>query len=138
MCLLVNAERNYLSKNKEIVNCETRKCNIFGLISKLDNLVTYMFFKRIFFSHSQLGNISIISHRLQIHLNLKFGCFVACWPKKIKVNYSHFVEQVVLYVYRVVKYNKHLASFFMSTWWEDCKNMQEIEILWWLFDVPAK
>ena len=28
--------------------------------------------------------------------------------------------------------------FFMSTWWGDSKNMQEIEFSQWLFELPAK
>ena len=45
------------------------------------------------------------------------------------------------YVSKVEKYNKksfhHLTTFFMSTWWGDCKNMQEIEISRWFFELPA-
>ena len=41
------------------------------------------------------------------------------------------------YVYEVKEYHKnyfqHLTTIFMSTWWWDCKNMQDIERPTWLF-----
>ena len=43
------------------------------------------------------------------------------------------------YVSRVVEYHKkslqHLTTFFISTWWRDFKNIQEIEISQWLFEL---
>ena len=43
------------------------------------------------------------------------------------------------YVSRVLKYNKKSFHHFkMSTWWVDCKYMHAIEILRWLFELPAR
>ena len=46
------------------------------------------------------------------------------------------------WVSRVLKYPKKcledLTTFFMSTWWGDSKNMEEIEFSRWLFELPAK
>ena len=43
-----------------------------------------------------------------------------------------------LWFFRVLKYPKkcleNLETFFMSTWWWDSKNMEEIELSWWLFE----
>ena len=43
-----------------------------------------------------------------------------------------------LWVSRVLKYPKKcledLTTFFMSTWWGDSKNMEEIEFSRWLFE----
>ena len=62
------------------------------------------------------------------------------WP-----HYQSFVKHSLpnaRYVSRVTEFQKqsfqHLAMFFSSTWWGDCKNMQEIEIPWWLFELPAR
>ena len=48
----------------------------------------------------------------------------------------------LLWVSRVLKYPKkcleHLTMFFMSTWWGDSKNMKDIELSRWLFELPAK
>ena len=43
-----------------------------------------------------------------------------------------------LWVFSILKYPKKcledLTTFFMSTWWGDSKNMEDIEFLWWLFE----
>ena len=43
-----------------------------------------------------------------------------------------------LWVSRVLKYPKKcledLKTCFMSTWWGDSKNMEEIEFSWWFFE----
>ena len=61
------------------------------------------------------------------------------WFKKKKTELVHIRS---LWVSRVLKYPKKcledLAMFFMSTWWGDSKNMQEIEFSRWLFELPAK
>ena len=61
-----------------------------------------------------------------------------CWFwQKWKMIYFYW-QFFSLWVSRVLKYPKKcledLATFCMSTWWEDSKNKEEIEFSRWLFE----
>ena len=58
--------------------------------------------------------------------------------EKIASNNGNCLGNCILYVFRVAKYHKksfqQLTILFMSAWWGDSKNMQEIEFSRWLFE----
>ena len=59
--------------------------------------------------------------------------------KRGLVNFFLLILSKALSVSRVLKYPKKyledLTTFFISTWWENSKNMEEIEFSRWLFEV---
>ena len=58
--------------------------------------------------------------------------------KAERISQQQTGHSVPLWVSRVLKYPKkcleNLTTFFMSTWWGNSKNMEEIEFSRWLFD----
>ena len=79
---------------------------------------------------SQLSRkLIIVSYYL--YLSLKVGALT-------ENTSSNKVSKLVRCSLWVLKYPKKcledLTTFFMSTWWGDSKNMEEIEFSWWLFE----
>ena len=63
-------------------------------------------------------------------------CLFLCsklWRNTLYCTHGMFLEW-----WNTKKSFRHLTTFFRSTWWGDCKNMQEIEILPWLSELPAR
>ena len=71
------------------------------------------------------------SYCSECNRDFEISCAIFCWRRFIKMYFwcIHWDSRALK-----MKSSKHLTTFFMSTWWVDCKNMQ-IFFSWCLFEL---
>ena len=133
-----------------LVNCQSiRKLIMRKLFLALWQKCNSFWCKKSSFIHYLLRQVqfSSFSFNKKKHKPFMDSCqspHISPWKSQHSVlnGQEHVLQRKSRYVFRVAKYHKksfqHLTILFMSTWWGDSKNMQEIEFSRWLFELPAK